>query len=251
MSRIKVLLVDDQSIILDGLVALLHDDKDMEVVGMACNGAEAVACVEQLLPNVVVMDISMPVMDGIEATRLITKGFPKCHVLVLSMYHLQDVIDDAFDAGAMGYILKNTTQAQFREAIRTVAKGQRFIAPEVQKELDEMAQSGANGTAPPASALLRGKAAQRRERALASILRLKPMQPLRRQSPLKTSTSPPTAARLPSTLIAKRSRSRAEQALQRLQLAISSRSTAWTVRSYTTISAGSWMTSTLRTPASP
>ena len=154
MSRIKVLLVDDQSIILDGLVALLHDDKDMEVVGMACNGAEAVACVEQLLPNVVVMDISMPVMDGIEATRLITKGFPKCHVLVLSMYHLQDVIDDAFDAGAMGYILKNTTQAQFREAIRTVAKGQRFIAPEVQKELDEMAQSGANGTAPPASALL-------------------------------------------------------------------------------------------------
>ena len=153
MSRIKVLLVDDQAIIRDGLVALLRSDKDMVVVGMAANGAEAVTSVEQLLPNVVVMDISMPVMDGIEATRLIKKDFPKCHVLVLSMYHLQDVIDDAFDAGASGYILKNTTQAQFREAIRTVSKGQRFIAPEVQKELDDMALSSVNGTTAP-SALL-------------------------------------------------------------------------------------------------
>ncbi|MBK8498517.1 MAG: response regulator transcription factor [Flavobacteriales bacterium] len=146
MSAKRILLVDDQSIILDGLTALLKEEKDLKVVGMAHNGAEAISEVARLQPDVVVMDISMPPgMDGIEATKRIRDRWPDVRVLVLSMYHQKDMVTEVIDAGASGYVLKNTDRKQFSEALRTVAAGHRYLAPEVSKLLDE-----ANDPAQPA-----------------------------------------------------------------------------------------------------
>lgn len=139
MAAKRILLVDDQSIILDGLSALLKEEKDLNVVGVARSGEEAISEVARLQPDVVVMDISMPPgMDGIEATRKIRHKWPKVNVLVLSMYHQKDMVNEVMDAGASGYVLKNTDRKQFSEALRTVAAGHRFLAPEVSNLLDEV-----------------------------------------------------------------------------------------------------------------
>lgn len=143
----RVLLVDDQSIILDGLAALLQDDPEFNVVGVARSGEEAIASTMQHLPDVVVMDISMPPgMDGIEATARIKKAVPATRVLVLSMYHQREMVNEVLDAGADGYLLKNTGRVQFCEALRMVAGGLRYLAPEVQELMNAPAPK--NGKAP-------------------------------------------------------------------------------------------------------
>lgn len=132
MAPTRILLVDDQSIILDGLSSLLAGEKDLKVVGVARSGEEALAQVELLRPNVVVMDISMPPgMDGIEATGLIKQRWPACKVLVLSMYHQNDMVNEVLDAGANGYVLKNTDRREFAEALRTISRGHRYLAAQV------------------------------------------------------------------------------------------------------------------------
>ncbi|MCB0790150.1 MAG: response regulator transcription factor [Flavobacteriales bacterium] len=135
--RTTLLLVDDQTIILDGLESILGNTEGIEVVGRATNGSEAVEKVRTLKPDIVLMDISMPEMDGIEATKAVLKVSKGTRVLVLSMYNNKEFVHELLDAGASGYVLKNTRKEELREALRDVAAGLRYLSKAVQLTLDE------------------------------------------------------------------------------------------------------------------
>lgn len=141
---IRLVLVDDQGIILEGLTALLDGDPAFEVVGTANSGEQAVKVVLRTGPDAVVMDISMPPgINGIEATREIKKRMPEVGILMLSMFHKADLIDEALAAGASGYLLKNTSRKQLKEALVAVAAGERFMAQEALDDLKSAkAQNG-------------------------------------------------------------------------------------------------------------
>ncbi len=134
---ITILLADDQSIILDGLDALLCNDPELKVVGRAANGREAVERAKELGPDVVLMDISMPVMDGIEASRLLRKSSPNTRVLVLSMYDHPDTVREIVECGASGYVLKNASKEELSVALRMVASGARYLGKEVRSTLEK------------------------------------------------------------------------------------------------------------------
>lgn len=167
MEPIKILLTDDQSIILDGLEALIQQDADFAVVGRAGNGREALELAENLQPDIVLMDISMPVMDGIEATRAIKASKKlrkhKVRVLVLSMYNNREFVNELLDAGASGYVLKNTGREELREALLTVASDQRYLARPVQATLEEVNNIRNNGGDP-------GHALTRREKQIVKLI---------------------------------------------------------------------------------
>ena len=137
MAPTNILLVDDQSIILDGLEALLAQDDDLVVCGRAINGRMAVEMAKTLHPHVVLMDINMPEMDGIEATRAIKKHAPTIQILVLSMYNHPEFTHELMAAGACGYVLKNTDRTELYHAIHLAAAGQRYLAPAVQASLND------------------------------------------------------------------------------------------------------------------
>lgn len=120
---IRLLLVDDQSLLRQGLASLLATEQDFDVVGQASNGLEAVSAAEALRPDVILMDIRMPVMDGIEATRQIHERFPASKVLVLTTFDDDEYIVQVMDAGAAGYLLKNSPIEHLAQAIRSVACG--------------------------------------------------------------------------------------------------------------------------------
>jgi DNA-binding NarL/FixJ family response regulator len=126
---IKVLLVDDQSLIRQGLKALLELESDLEIIGEAENGKIAIQIVEKLHPDVVLMDIRMPVMDGVAATKEICQRFPEVKVLVLTTFDDDEYVSQALKFGAMGYLLKDTPSEELANAIRTVKKGYTQLAP--------------------------------------------------------------------------------------------------------------------------
>ena len=131
MSAIRVLIADDHAIVRMGLSALLDAEDDIEVVGEADDGKAAVRTVLKLQPDVVVLDLMMPVMDGIAATREIKAKLPSVKVLILTTSTVSDDLAHAIDAGADGAITKSTANAKLLSAIRTVAAGRKFISPEV------------------------------------------------------------------------------------------------------------------------
>lgn len=126
-----LLLVDDQTIFLDGLESLLDRIPEVEIIGKAQNGQEALHLAIALKPDIVLMDINMPHMDGIEASRRIRKASPDTHVLVLSMYGNREFVMELMAGGVGGYLLKSTGKAELAEAIRTVATGGQYIAQEL------------------------------------------------------------------------------------------------------------------------
>jgi DNA-binding NarL/FixJ family response regulator len=126
---INLLLVDDQNLICQGLAAVLNQEADLQVVGFAENGQAAIAQVQSLQPNVVLMDIRMPVMNGIEATRLIAEQFPDVKVLMLSTFDEDRDIAQSVRAGAKGYLLKDMPALELVEAIRLVHRGYSQMAP--------------------------------------------------------------------------------------------------------------------------
>jgi DNA-binding NarL/FixJ family response regulator len=132
---IRLLLVDDQSLICQGLAAVLNQEEDLQVVGSAENGQAAIAQVKALQPDVVLMDIRMPVMTGIEATRLLAEQFPNVKVLVLSTFDDDRDIAQSVRAGAKGYLLKDMPAPELVEAIRLVHRGYCQMAPGLMEKL--------------------------------------------------------------------------------------------------------------------
>ena len=128
---ISVLIADDHQIVIDGIYALLENEQELEAVGSALNGKEAIAFLEKQAVDVVLMDITMPEMDGLEATRIISDKFPKTGVLVLTMFNDMESISGLIEAGASGYILKNTGKREMVAAIKAVAAGEKYYSSSV------------------------------------------------------------------------------------------------------------------------
>lgn len=137
MTKIRVLLVDDHMVVRVGLKALVNSEPDMEVVGEAENGLEAIEQAQSLLPDVIVMDISMPEMDGLEATRRIRAALPDCHILILTVHAQERYLFPVLKAGGAGYILKSTVDTELLDAIRVVAQGGAFLYPSATRMLLE------------------------------------------------------------------------------------------------------------------
>jgi two-component system response regulator NreC len=129
MSKIRVLLADDHPVVRVGLAALLGAEPDMAVVGEAGTGTQALALSQELQPNVVVMDISMPEMDGLEATRRVRATCPETQVLILTVHAQERYLFPVLKAGAAGYVLKSTVDTELLDAIRVVARGGAFLYP--------------------------------------------------------------------------------------------------------------------------
>ncbi|SNC59797.1 two component transcriptional regulator, LuxR family [Hymenobacter gelipurpurascens] len=128
---IRIILVDDHTIIRDGVRALLSDQEGIEVVGGAGNGQELLDLLAHTPADVVLMDINMPVMDGVEATQQLQAQFPQVRVLALSMLDHEEYVNRMFEAGALGYVLKNAGKMEIVYAIRTVALGKQFLCAEL------------------------------------------------------------------------------------------------------------------------
>src|SRR6202795_3121193 len=133
----RVLIVDDHPVLAEGLRYLIDAQPDLEVVGSAADGREAQRQAEDLQPDVVVMDISMPELNGIEATELILKRAPQVKIVILSMYSNQERVWRAFQAGARAYVLKNAAAKEVVDAIRGVRKGGRFVSQEIAQTVIE------------------------------------------------------------------------------------------------------------------
>ena len=133
--RIKVLIADDHTIVRAGLSALLGTEKDLEIVGQAKNGIEAVSETLRLSPDVVIMDLMMPKKDGVAATAEITEKSPAAKVILLTTFGTSDGISHALQAGAKGAILKNADNTQLAAAIRKVAGGGEYVSPEIRQQL--------------------------------------------------------------------------------------------------------------------
>jgi DNA-binding NarL/FixJ family response regulator len=124
---ITVLLVDDHSLVRRGFRRILEDEEGLKIAGEANNGIEAIRMASELKPNVVVMDLSMPELDGVQATKEIVKHLPETQVLVLSMHADDNYVRNALDAGAKGYLLKSAIDVDLVGAIRSVAEGKRYM----------------------------------------------------------------------------------------------------------------------------
>ncbi|MGW5370422.1 response regulator [Streptomyces sp. NPDC004009] len=132
---IRVLVADDQQMVRQGFTVLLDTKPGIEVVGQAVHGLDAIAKVRELAPDVVLMDIRMPELGGIEATRRITAGHPDVRVLVLTTFDLDEYVYEALRAGASGFLLKDASADQLAEAVRVVAAGDALLAPGITRRL--------------------------------------------------------------------------------------------------------------------
>ncbi|CBG71278.1 MULTISPECIES: response regulator [Streptomyces] len=145
-STIRVLIADDQQMVRQGFSVLLDIQPDIDVVGQAVHGLDAIDKVAELAPDVVLMDIRMPELGGIEATRRITTERPHIRVLVLTTFDLDEYVYEALRAGASGFLLKDASADQLAEAVRVVAAGDALLAPGVTRRL--IAEFSRLGTAP-------------------------------------------------------------------------------------------------------
>ena len=143
MKKLRLLLVDDQALFREGLRTLLALQTDFEIAGEAANGEEAVALARKLVPDVVLMDLRMPVLGGVEATRRITAEAPAARVIVLTTFEEDEEVFAALRAGAAGYLLKASPSAKLCEAIRLAARGESLLEPSVAaKVVAEFARIG-------------------------------------------------------------------------------------------------------------
>src|SRR5919112_4365616 len=135
MERIKVLIVDDHRVVREGLSAILKTKDNVDVLGEAQDGQEAVEKARSLLPDVILMDVSMPKMTGVEATRIIKREFPHIGIIALTMYEEQQYIFDLVRGGATGYLLKDSDSDQIVKAIQSVYRGDSLIHPAVASKI--------------------------------------------------------------------------------------------------------------------
>lgn len=132
---IRVLLVDDQTLIRQGIRLLLDSEPDIEVVGEAANGREAVENAGSLHPDVILMDVRMPEMDGVSATRILAAEHPSCGVIILTTFDDDETIFEGLRAGARGYLLKDVSSEEMAEAVRKVAAGGALIQPSIARKV--------------------------------------------------------------------------------------------------------------------
>jgi DNA-binding NarL/FixJ family response regulator len=137
MSKIRILIVDDHAIFREGIRALLTDSEELEIVGEAGDGREALEKIQQLEPDVAIMDVAMPLMDGLEATRRIHKEYPGVRVLILTQYDSKEYVLPSLRAGASGCVPKRVVASELVSAIRAVHDGESFLHPSVAKLLVE------------------------------------------------------------------------------------------------------------------
>lgn len=162
---IKILLADDHKIVFDSLKSLLDRQPDMEVVGGAENGRVAVEQVHELKPDVVIMDVTMPNLNGIEATRQITGQYPEIKVVALSMHADKQFVTGILSAGASGYLTKNCSFDELVKAVRLVAENKKYLCPDVTGIVIEESLSGASDKGSSAADLLTS-----REREILQLL---------------------------------------------------------------------------------
>ena len=133
---IKILIADDHKMVRAGLAALLETEADLSVVGQAANGKEALDLAFELKPDVVIMDLMMPIMDGVRATEELHRRNPKIRILVLTTYGSSDGIAHALASGAMGALMKSADNTELVQAVRRLARGERSIAKDIQHQLE-------------------------------------------------------------------------------------------------------------------
>ncbi len=167
MSAIRILLVDDQALFREGLHTLLSVQPGLEVVGEAGNGEEALRQALSLRPDVVLMDLQMPVLDGVAATRRLCESLPGCRVIVLTTFDDDEYVFEGLRASAAGYLLKDAPSAKLVEAIRAAARGESFLVPSVAAKVVAEFARLANQAPAPAQALAEPLSERERE-----ILRL-------------------------------------------------------------------------------
>lgn len=149
MAHIKILVADDHSLVRAGIRALLEKEPDFEVVAEARNGREALELIRQYQPDIVLMDLAMPELNGLEAMRQLSKEFPKIHSIILSMYSDEEHVWRALQAGAAGYLVKGGALAELELALRSVARGQTYLSPSVSKPVIKkyLQRTGGGGAA--------------------------------------------------------------------------------------------------------
>ena len=135
MNTVRILIAEDHTIVRKGLCSILKNEKDIDVIGEAENGKEAIKKVEELTPDVVVMDISMPLLNGLEATRQIKRRFPEVKVLILTVHSNEEYISEILKAGASGYLVKKAAPEELVAAIHAVAQGNSFLSPSISKSV--------------------------------------------------------------------------------------------------------------------
>ena len=149
MNKIKVIIADDHALFREGTRSLINQEKDMEVVGEASDGDDAIKLVGNLRPHIVLMDIAMPHVNGIEATRRIKAEFPSTAVLILTAYDNDQYISALLEAGAAGYLLKNVSGADLVNAIRAVHSGEAVLHPAIAKKVfSRLGSSGRESDTP-------------------------------------------------------------------------------------------------------
>jgi NarL family two-component system response regulator LiaR len=141
--KVRVLVTDDHIVVRKGLVAMLETEPDIQIIGEASNGVEALKMAQELIPDVVLMDLVMPVMDGIEATRQIKQTVPSVNILVLTSFSTNDKVLPSLNAGAIGYLLKDSTPADLVRAIHQVAQGEGSLNPSITRQVLAQMQSPA------------------------------------------------------------------------------------------------------------
>src|SRR4030043_306621 len=137
MKKIRVLLAEDHTIVRQGIAALLGTESDMEVVGEASNGLEAIELAKKLVPDAVLMDIGMRHLNGLEATREIKKLFPSMKILVLTMYDNEEWIFQILKAGASGYLIKDSAMTDLISAIKVIRQGDSYLSPSISRKVIE------------------------------------------------------------------------------------------------------------------
>ncbi len=135
MEEVKILIVDDHQLILNGISDMLRSVKQFKIIGRASNGKEAIEKVISLEPDVIFMDISMPIMNGIEATGIISKQFPNIKILALTQHEESEYVQQILSLGGSGYLLKNSKKEEFIDAINAVMEGKRYLSRQISDQM--------------------------------------------------------------------------------------------------------------------
>jgi DNA-binding NarL/FixJ family response regulator len=146
MNLITILLADDHDVVRRGMKMLLEDEEGIKVIGEASDGLDAIEKVKTLMPNVVILDLTMPKMNGIEAAKVISEEYPSVKILIFSMHHNKEYIVKSVENGASGYLLKDTSKEELLRAIKVVSEGRKYFPPEISEVIIDELLAKTSGT---------------------------------------------------------------------------------------------------------